>query len=49
MLLNLSDPSRRLIAGVNRASIALTEDEFGTCDKETPKEAKMKIGNWLSP
>jgi len=49
MLLNLSDPSRRLIAGVNRASIALAEYEFGTCDKEALKEAKMKIGNWLSP
>ena len=49
MLLNLSDPSRRLIAEVNRASITLAEDEFGTCDEETLKEAKTEVGNWLSP
>jgi len=49
MLLNISDPSRRLIAGVTRWTISLTKDEFGTCDEETLKEAKTNVGNWLSP
>jgi len=49
MLLNLSDPSRRLIAEDTRGTIALTKDEFRTCDEETLKEAKTNVGNCLSP
>lgn len=49
MLLNLSDPSKRLIAEFNRASIELAEDEFGAVDRKAIEESKMKVQNWISP
>lgn len=48
ILLNLSDPSKRWIADLNRNSVELAEHEFGSYDKETLKAAKMKVGSWIS-
>lgn len=48
ILLNLSDPSKRWAARFNRTSIELAQEEFGAIDREAVKEAKVKMGCWLS-
>ncbi len=49
-LLSLTDPSiRRIVDSANRAPIDMAEEEFGAYDREAIQEAKMRVGNWLSP
>ncbi len=50
LLLYLTDPSVRLVAEVNRASIDQAESELGlVVDKDVFEEARTKVGNWISP
>jgi uncharacterized protein (DUF362 family) len=44
ILLNLSDPSKRWIAALNRTIIDQAQEEFGEIDEEAVKGAKLEIG-----
>jgi uncharacterized protein (DUF362 family) len=46
ILLNITD---RLIWQSTKAPIEMAQKEFGVYDREAIKEAKIKVGNWLSP
>jgi hypothetical protein len=47
-LLCLMEGSIHVSDEVNRKPIMLAQEEFGAIDEELLKEAKMKVGNWLS-
>jgi hypothetical protein len=50
LLLHLTDPTTRWVATeVNRAPLELAADVFGAYDEDFFKEAKDKVGGWLSP
>ncbi len=50
LLLHLSDPSIRSIAGINRGPIELAADELGLpIDEGLLEEASAKVGAWVSP
>lgn len=48
ILLNLTEQSILQYTEVNRVPIEVAEEEFGSISKETVKEAKRKVGDWLS-
>ena len=49
IMLHLTEPWIGIAEKVNRKPIELAEEEgLGTCDREALKEAKIKVGNWLS-
>ncbi len=50
LLLYLTDPSTRgVVNEVNRTPLELAAEAFGAFDGETLEEAKVKVGDWLSP
>jgi uncharacterized protein (DUF362 family) len=50
ILINIADPSIGLDANVNQAPIDLAEEEkLGVYDRAAMKEAKIKVGDWLTP
>lgn len=50
LLLNLTDPSIRSIADLNRDPVYRAEDELGLAiDQEVFEEAKDKVGDWILP
>jgi len=50
IMLHLTEPWIGIAEKVNRKPIELAEDEgLGIYDKDALKEAKMKVGDWLSP
>jgi uncharacterized protein (DUF362 family) len=49
ILLHLTEGSITESPPLNRAPIELAEKEFGSIDREALKEAKIKVGSWLSP
>ena len=50
LLLYLTDPSIRSIAGLNRDPVYLAEEELGLAiDKDAFEKAKAKVGNWILP
>ena len=49
LLLNLTNQLILQNAEIFRKPIEMAEEEFGSYDRELIEEAKMKVGNWLSP
>jgi hypothetical protein len=47
LLLDLSDPSKRWIAALNRDSIAMAQEEFGAVDMEAIEESMKKVKHWI--
>lgn len=47
ILLALSDPEKMWIAGVNRSSISLAEEEFGAVSGNIIEEAKNNVSHWI--
>jgi hypothetical protein len=49
LLLDLSDPAKRWIADLNRDSVAMAQEEFGTVDRSAIEQAKKNVKHWISP